>query len=264
MRKSPSARLKFFRPTRQFFTFLLASAAVSGYAQAINIDLDIFGGPPEIGNGAPSDSFGGAAGQPGRWNRVSGLARGPLGLVDVSGAAPTATFGLNTNGGPGSDVGALFAGNTGDFALLLNDAAEVGPTGTGGHYTYTFSGLAPGDYRIYTYAVNPLGSWYVPVPVNVPEAVANQIQVVTGPMPGDAFSYLITHSVHAVSIGNGGGFHIDIVQPPGQQHNFCVNGFQLVPVPEPAPIVILSAGCATALLRCRIRRPRQGATKRIP
>ena len=45
---------------------LLGLASISsGMSQSFNIDLDVFFGSPETGNGAPSSQFGAAAGQPG-------------------------------------------------------------------------------------------------------------------------------------------------------------------------------------------------------
>ncbi|MCH8274937.1 MAG: hypothetical protein IH851_09115 [Armatimonadetes bacterium] len=71
------------RQRRRIWTALAIGAAIAApggaFAQLLgfNIDLDIGSGSPEIGNGAPSDAFPGAAGQPGRWNRVGGPVRLP-------------------------------------------------------------------------------------------------------------------------------------------------------------------------------------------
>ncbi|MGI8923158.1 MAG: hypothetical protein ACR2HJ_03800 [Fimbriimonadales bacterium] len=71
----------------------------------------------------------------------------------------------------------------------------------------------------------------VDTPVYVPEAQEPRIQIVTGPMPGNAFEYLVTHSIHRVSI-DGSGLRIIFEQPPGEKTTQWVNGFQIVPVPE--------------------------------
>ena len=241
-------------PTRPLLISILFAATFAGHAQAINIDLDIFGGPPENGNGAPSDAFGAAADQPGRWNRINGVARGPLALTDVSGVSTNVVFALDTHGGSAGAGSQFFPANTGDYALLLNDAATVGSVGNGGSYTYTFSGFTAGDYDLYTYAANIAGR-ETPVPIYVPEASINQTQTVTGPMTGNSFAYLVTHSVHRVSLGPGSGFSVNIIRPIGMPNDWCINGFQIVPVPELNSSLILLAGLSYALSRaCRFPR----------
>ena len=248
MKNSARAHLNFFRPTRQFFTFLLSSATVAGYAQAINIDLDIFGGPPENGNGAPSDAFGAAANQPGRWNRINAVEPGPYTLISLSGATTSVVVSAHA-AFPGYFAGSqYFPANSGDYALLLNDAAEVGTVGNGGHLTYSFGGFIAGIYDLYTYAANIAGR-ETPVPIHVPEAIANQTQVVTGPMAGNSFGYLTTHSIHRVSLGPNGGFSVIIDRPIGMPYNWCVNGFQIVPVPEPNSWLVFVAGLSYAVSR---------------
>ncbi len=53
-----------------------ALGACFAFGQSMNLDVDDIGAPPEAGGGPPSDAFGAAAGQPGRWNSV------PLGVFD--------------------------------------------------------------------------------------------------------------------------------------------------------------------------------------
>src|SRR5438105_12983852 len=83
-------------------------------AQSVNVDIDIFTGPPELGNGAPSDSFGAAANQPGRWNRT--YLGGTQSLLGLDGLPSSVTISFTTPIGF-STLGARFEGNTGDFAL---------------------------------------------------------------------------------------------------------------------------------------------------
>ena len=67
---------------------LLAGAS----AQSFNIDLDIMAGPPEAGAGAPSSTFGGAAGSVGFWNRVDAAGpRQPTPLASLDGVLTSVT-----------------------------------------------------------------------------------------------------------------------------------------------------------------------------
>lgn len=239
----------FKRITMAIVTFSV-SCLLTGraYGQPFNIDFDIFFGEPYIGNGAPSSSFGAAAGQPGHWNRIPSVSGGPpMPLVDLAGLPTSATI-LKTADNPGGAGGFNFAGNTGDFALLLNDIEGVATTHSGGNLTYTFSGLASGIYDIYTYAVHYTGVAQ-DTPVFVPEASGSNIQIVTGPMPGNAFEYLVTHSIHRVNLGPGGEFHISITQPPNRPQAMHVNGIQIVQVPEPSSALGIAFGAAILLLR---------------
>lgn len=238
MHKSKVKSLKLTRTAITATTaWLMALAAPSANAQAFNIDLDIFFGSPANGNGAPSSAFGGAAGQSGYWNRISAVTGGTMPLIQVnkSPSAARVEVGLTL----GSGGGFLNPSNTGDFALLLNDAVQVGTPFQGGRANYLFSSFEPGNYRVFTYAVSPAGH-FVPTPVHVPEALANQTQMVTGPMPGNAFGDLVTHSIHEVQVGLGETFSVDIVQPPGVINAMQVNGFQIMPVAETNSFVLLA------------------------
>ena len=122
-------------------------------AQSFNLDLDVFFGSPAVGNGAPSPAFPGAAGQPGFWNRIHLTAPGPFSLRNLIGAPISAI--LTVEGGWGGGIGFNNPSNTGDYALLLNDAAQIGyPPG---YNAYVFTGLQHGQYRVFTYALPPQG-----------------------------------------------------------------------------------------------------------
>ncbi len=196
--------------------------AVPATPQSVYVDLDIYFGDPQIGNGAPSPQFGGAANQPGYWNRVHLSSPGPDVLLDTAGR-PTSVV-MRASGGIGTGIGFRFEGNTGDYALLLNDAANIGGEGTN---VYRFDGLARGIYRIVTYAVAPYGA-VSPVAVTVPGSWSPNPQVVTGPMPGNSLQYLVTHSVHELSVQSG----LVEIRASGPWPTSYVNGMQLVLVPE--------------------------------
>jgi hypothetical protein len=146
----------------------------------------------------------------------------------------------NTGAGGGSNLPI----NTGDYALLLNDYAHI-PT----QMSYTFSGLQPGAYRVFTYAVNSSGQ-----PVNAPVQVSvdgsiSGTQTITGPMPGNSFGYLITHSIHDLpSLTGDLKIHLSGTWP----HAY-VNGFQIVAVPEPSTMICVAGGFALFLGRRRNR-----------
>lgn len=221
-------------------------------SQAINVDLDVGTGDPEQGNGAPSSSFGGAASQPGFWNRVQfGAASVPL--LDSTGA-PTAVVMSVDYFGFGSGVGFRNKLNTGDYALLLNDALQVGVLSSGGAKEFFFTGLTSGSYQVYTYSVHPAGH-FVSSPIYVEQASQNHKQIVTGPMPGNSFEYLITHSAHDVNVGPE-GFSVYVEQPPALSNSMYVNGFQIVPVPETNSMLVIIAACSLLLIRKRKRQVR--------
>ncbi len=205
--------------------------------QNFNVDLDIFFGGPEIGNGAPSDAFGGAAGMPGRWNRIPMLGSGPYDLVDINGNPTSvhmsAVWSQGHRGGGGTNQQI----NSGDFKLLLDDAATVADLRDGGTVTYYWNGLSPGPYDLYVYAVHRVG-WAIDAPVFAANTSSPNPQIVRGPMPGNTFALHVTHSVHRIQVTDG-SMRAWIVQAPGLQHNLDVNGLQIVAVGEPSTVCAL-------------------------
>lgn len=226
---------------------IVTSLAACAAGQGINLDFDIGIGDPELGNGAPSSSFGAAAGQPGFWNRVI-FGASPVHLLGTDGQSSSVVMTAESSGSFGG-IGFRNETNTGDFALLLNDAAQVATLSTGGYVSYNFTGLNSGSYQVYTYAVSPSGET-VETPVHIAAATKNQTQTVTGPMPGNAFGYLITHSVHEVVVGPN-GFDILVVQPPAHNSSMFINGIQIAPVPEPLSFISIPLFCSLLLIRKR-------------
>jgi hypothetical protein len=218
----------------------LCGLSERAYGQSFNIDIDVMDGDPGIGNGAPSSSFGAAAGQPGYWNRLGTAGGDPQMILGLDGQqSPIVMTAVTTSSF--SRIGYRFEGNTGNYALLLNDASAVAPLISGGTLRFRFEGLASGTYLLYTYAVN-VGGQVINTPVYVSLANQPQTQVVTGPMPGNAFEYLVTHSIHEVDVQSG-FLEVSIMQPPNQPHEMHVNGFQAVLVPETINWGALLAGC---------------------
>lgn len=215
-------------------------AGTAGWAQSFNVDLDTFHSTRETGGGAPQRSFAGAAGQPGWWNLITAIGPGPMGLRDLAGNPTPVVWrawgGWGSGGGwrnPRLDFGIV----NDDFWLLMGDAADIGaPHGRGAIWelpliVYTFDGLEPGVYDVYTYGVvaaQPRRA--VPVYVTVPGAATENPQVCTGPMPLDwQFSRGVTHTLHRVAVDRG-HLEIHVSRNPGAQWAAMINGFQLVKV----------------------------------
>jgi hypothetical protein len=218
------------RNLKLLYLLVLAALSTVAPAQSIYVDFDIGSGTPEIGSGAPSSSFAGAAGIPGVWNRVFRDDNGPAPLFDTNGVLGGASM---TWSGSAGNLGFNNPTNTGDLALLLNDAKNVSDT-----LTMRISGLAPGRYRVFTYAVEPQGhSWTtnIAIPGSVQGTVA-----VTGPMPGNLLLEGVTHSIHDLQF-NGGEL---MIAASGEWPRSYVNGFQILAVPEPTTVPFLTSGLA--------------------
>ena len=221
-------------------TVILALAGLSS-AQSIYVDLDVGIGDEGIGNGAPSSSFGGAAGVPGYWNRTPTGGGVTWSLLDTSGMPTPVT--VRWTGSAGG-LGFRNTSNTGDYARLLNDAENVGAGGL----TFTFTGFSSGAYRVITYAVKPQGELWATM-ITVPGSSSANPQPVTGPMPGNQLIFGITHSIHEIQLSGGPLSVFAAENWPGSY----VNGFQIVAVPEPSTVFTCALGIA-ALVSMRRRR----------
>jgi hypothetical protein len=147
----------------------LASAPLC--AQSFNVDIG-------LDFGAPFDAYGAAASQPGRWNELdmTGTTFTPNALLDLSGAAATATIEFNKAGAGNLSFDNLLT--TGNDESLLDDFNDIGSL-TNSKVKYTFAGLLPGDYDVYVY------SWAPDQPLNYVSNVeviggANGIQACGG------------------------------------------------------------------------------------
>jgi hypothetical protein len=186
-------------------------------------------GPIEIGGGVPTDGFGGALNQVGRWNALSPL--GTLGsLYDLGGVQRNVS--ISKASSTQSLTGLAFANlsNTGDLARLLNDIAVVDDDWR----SWTFHGLTNGEYRVATYAVRPFPIFSeARVSVN-----GGPIAIATGPMPGNQLILGITHVVQTTIVTDG-TLTIHVSRPPIGEVA-AVNGFQISAVPEPGTLVFSS------------------------
>lgn len=220
--------------------FSIALVCTIARSQSIYVDLDINDGDAGIGHGAPSTAFGGAAGVPGFWNLVPTGGGVTWSLRDIQNQLTPVTVGWTGSGG---DLGYRNSNNTGDYALLLNDAERVGAGGL----VFTITGLLPGAYHVITYAVKPQGELWTTM-ISVPGSSSPNPQAVTGPMPGNQLIFGITHCIHDIQLSGE-----DLLIQAADHQNSYVNGFQILAVPEPSAIFACALGLA-ALVAIRRRR----------
>src|SRR6185369_11198761 len=110
--------------------------------QTINVDFQPAGTP----YGSPASTYAGAAASPGVWNTVS--AGSATNLLAWNGA--TTGVGISTNASLPTFFGTYNHGNTsGDDEALLDDFHRPDDS----NVSWTFTGLAPGEYDIFTITV---------------------------------------------------------------------------------------------------------------
>jgi len=203
--------------------FLATPAAAQGF----NVD---------VGSvlGVPTPAYGAAAAQPGLWNQMNDGSGMPL--VGLAGQATGASI---------SALGANFAfwsdnpATSGDDEQLLDDACD-------GPCIYTLSGLAPGDYRVFTYAWAPDSAAYL-TRVSV-QGSSDPDQVVGGSWSG-AHALGVTYAQHDVSASSG-QIVIEVTVASGYATS---NGLQIVELGAGGPAVFCTskptslAGCTSAL-----------------
>jgi hypothetical protein len=181
-------------------TLVLAPAAA---AQSFNIDCtDQIGVPPS--------TYAGAANQTGPWNMVS--RNGPYNLTDTSGALT------------GASVWAL----GGNFGFFFDNPLTTGADGdllddiTAGPFTYIFSGLADGNYDVYTYAFGPdsPGTLYTEVTIGTTTEVVGGVDWTGAHVEGE------TYALHQITVSGGSvTVLVDNSLAPGDA---SCNGFQFV------------------------------------
>jgi hypothetical protein len=213
-------------------------------AQSFNVDIDQPGSNPQLGQGVPSSAFGAAAGQPGVWNSyVATSATVPL--VDLAGGATSATVQITATSTSPTTLGFNNPANTGDFALLLNDGAQIGTTLQGGSRTYTFSGLTPGPYSIVTYTARPQGT-NGHLLIDIPGSNEGQLTA-TGVPTGNTFTPGVTHVVHTLSLA-GSSLDVNLTDVAGDPAGY-VDGFQIALVPEPSMVTLVALFAPAMLVR---------------
>jgi hypothetical protein len=195
----------------------LAVLAAAAGAQSLNINLGTGSGTQR-----PSNAFAAGGAQPGYWNVVSTNNASAGALNDVN----QVLTGVNLS----------FVGGFGDFhydnpnwsgddAKLLEWAGDVG--GGGGSITWTFNGLNPGNYEVYTYAIAPdLPQTYR---TRVQVTNANEgAQIVGGAWTGAPYVQGVTHARHTVTLNPGQNLVVVTSDPGAPSGNLAtVNGFQI-------------------------------------
>lgn len=193
---------------------VLAIAAADVSAQSVNID---FGHSNPNATPPPSSAFAGAAGQPGNWMNVptnlspvqiDGLDALPSGITLTRTAGNITTFSVNN------------ANTTGEFEALLDDFHGFSSVTT---VVYQFTGVDPGAYTLFTYAIAPDNASFRTV-VSVSGSSSTNPQVVGGSMPVNAFIPGVTHAVHDIIVGPDTTITITL---QGNATAGSVNGFQL-------------------------------------
>ncbi|MBV6503757.1 MAG: hypothetical protein AKCLJLPJ_01851 [Fimbriimonadales bacterium] len=241
-------RLCGFEKARAWLTFGVALTAQAAIGLGLNVDFDDTGGPPQTGGGLPSDASGAASGQAGRWNWVPATAGGTYSLVDLLGNPTDVVYhgdGMSGFGGGYNDPY-----NVGDYRLLMNDYNNVAT-----HGWFYLTGVPNGRYRVFTYAAHPAAR-YLPLQITVSGAESGQNpQTVTGPLTPNEFQYLITHSIHDVLVTDG-VLRWDLYNDPFTP-NVAINGFQIVPVPEPGGLITMGGALAALLVSKGRFRPRR-------
>jgi hypothetical protein len=231
------------------FAFVPSLMVVSGRApaQSFNVDIDQQGPSPQLGQGVPSSAFGAAAGQPGVWNSYLSTSTAASPLVNLAGAGTSAAVQITATSTSPTTLGFNNPANSGDFALLLNDGAQIGTTVQGGSRTYTFSGLAPGTYSVFTYTARPQGT-NGHLLIDIPGSNEGQLTA-TGTPTGNTFTPGVTHVTHTLSL-SGSSFNINLTDVPGDPAGY-VDGFQITLIPEPGAVASIMA--PLVLLRPRRR-----------
>lgn len=189
----------------------ISGSPVSAQVAGVNVDYDAT-------FGIPSNAYGGAGAQPGFWNLPTPGITTPL--LDLAGAATSWTVTNTTTATFSFDN----AGTTGDDQALLDDFLD-------GTTSITVAGLPGGNYNVFTYA------WAADTAAASTNVSVNGLpnQLVGGAWPGTN-TLGVTYALHNVTIA--GGENINIVTTAGVSFA-SLNGFQIVPVPEPTSLALL-------------------------
>jgi len=222
---------------------LLASAPVR--AQRINIDVGSNTTYP-----IPSPAYGAAAGQPGTWNAVAPTG-GTTSLVDVAGAATAVS--IASTGGSAYESNSN-PGPTGDELNLMADVSDPSFTGQ----TWTISGLAAGNYLLYTYSWPPDNPVFRSV-ISVAGSVDGP-QTTGGAWPAGGQTLGVTYALHHVSVSVGGSIAMTITVAGGGSFA-SLNGFQVAPDTGGPPGVDLCQPGVAGVIPCPCGNPPANAPR---
>ena len=180
-------------------------------AQSFNIDV----GSNLILFPLPSNAYGAAAAQTGRWNDVHTPYSARLTKLDGS---PSTVTTASTSTSSYNQFPLVLTGDDLNLTYDIQDLPVIG-----GPWTWTFSGLAGGNYALYTYAWDPANTGRQ-TRVTVPGAI-EPAQDVGGTWGGSPHVFGVTYALHHLSVTSG-SFTIQVEGL--SNHNGSVNGFQLV------------------------------------
>jgi hypothetical protein len=203
-------------------SFALLALSISAAAQSFNIDV----GDNTILYPVPPDGYVAAAGQPGRWN--ASIFPYSTSLVNLDGT-PSAVTTTSTSSSSYNYFPSTLTGDDRAFMVDIQNLPAIG-----GPWSWTFSGLANGQYVVYTYAWAPENNG-AQTRVTIPGAVEGA-QDVGGSWSGGTFVLGTTHARHTVQV-TGGTLFVQVEGLNGSAGS--VNGFQLVSS-APVPTVFCS------------------------
>jgi len=224
-------------------------------AALLNVDLH----NPSDNHGTPSDVFGAAAAQPGRWNvgDVSDTLMTPQPLVDLQGFATPWTLTIDIDGTHSLNH---FSTPAGDVTALLDDGHFL-PTIEGSRVNFTFTGLPANTYDIYAYGWHSNLADEHSITIEI-AGVQQVVQPTSFNFMDSGFAEGETHTVHpGVIVPAGGDLVITAIATQDDdfpQAQGVVNGFQIVPAPEPTAASLGLATWAALLLRARRTSRRSG------
>jgi hypothetical protein len=196
---------------------LAASLAfgVAAEAQTVNVDVANL-------SGTPSSSYGAAAVQAGFWNGIDASALGTVfPLQDLNGAATSVSVSYQLFGNGLGNFSFNHAGTSGGDEALMDDLQDIGSGSS--LALWTFSGLSPGTYTVYTYA------WAPDDPVNSRSRVnvqgsSDPEQTLGGAWPG-SHALGVTYARHELVVSGSGQIVVEVRPSIGFG---SVNGIQLV------------------------------------
>ncbi|TWT45400.1 hypothetical protein RAS1_18230 [Phycisphaerae bacterium RAS1] len=221
---------------RRFILSLLAgTGACAAFGQSFNIDINSTSG---IGSGAPANAFAAAANQPGFWNAISTLPNGNFTLKNLAGtntSVQVATTGeVIVMQHDGTD--------TGDFAKLMEDGWELAASGSGPAMTFTFTGLAAGPYRIWTYGDDPTSSNQ-----STRVTVSGTFYNVGGSRNGNLLFSPVSHCAHVVQVNANQSLTVTVGNNTSASGRGIINGMQVEKLPTRLYVKPDAAGAATGL-----------------
>lgn len=182
---------------RAFFALAAGCVAVPALGQSFNIDFNRTSGN---GAGAPSATFGGAAGQAGTWNSITSATPLTTTLVGLNGAATGVSM---TRENTGTFLSRTGGGGSADYAKLIDDIIFISPGDPDTTMSISFSGLANGTYAVFSYGLDVQSTSAQSV-IGVTGSTSDNPQLVgDGAPPASQFEFLHTHALHIVDVAAG-------------------------------------------------------------